>query len=115
MLVSRSSISPGLTRNPWVFENVGDSSHDVFPAQKIFVKRAVVYGGDADGNVMLLDTDGDDSRLQAGNGRETTGQLDPQPVVEGLVAAQTRTEVLIGHYVRGLFLDDIPEGGKVEK
>ena len=103
-----------VTRNPWVFDSVGDSSHDVFPGQKIFVKRAIVYGGDADGNVMLLDTDG---TLREGPGRhnaEPQNQLDPQPVVEGLVAAQTRTEVNIGHYVRGLFLDDIPDGGKVE-
>ena len=103
------------TTNPWVFANEGDSSHNFFPGQKIYIKRVVIFGGDADGNVMLLDTDGT-LRKQAGSiyGTEPSNQQDPRIVAEGLIAADSRTEVDMDTRVRGLFLDDIPDGGKVE-
>ncbi len=82
--------------------------------QHIFVKKVVVSGGPADGNVNLLDTDG---VLRFAPGRhdgEPQNQLDPRVVVSGAVAADSRTEYCLGYRVRGLFLDDVPEGGKVE-
>ena len=102
------------TTNPWVFANEGDSSHNFFPGQKIWINWLVIHGGPAAGNVMLLDTDGT-LRQQAGSrhGIEPSNQMDPRVVTEGPVTADSRTEVLVDRYVRGLFLDDIPDGGKV--
>ena len=105
------------TTNPWVFSNENDSSHIDYPGQKIWIKRVVIFGGPADGNVMLLDHDGVQRAEAGGSGRhalEPGNQVDPRIVAEGSIAADTRTEVYMNRYVRGLFLDDIPDGGKVE-
>ena len=91
----------------------GDTSHLALPGQHIFIKRIVIFGGPNDGNVMLLDIDGSTSVKDA-KAREVSIGKDPRIVAEGLVAADSRTEVLFGYKVRGLFLDDIPDGGKVE-
>ncbi len=104
-----------VTRNPWILDAIGDSSHDVFPNQKIFIKTLVIFGGPNDGNLMLLDHDG---VLRDGVGSrhhaEPQNQVDPRVVAEGEVAADSRTEVAMNTRVRGLFLDDLPAGAKVE-
>lgn len=103
------------TNNPFILDLIGDSSHVDYPGQKIFVKRLVCFGGPLDGNVNLLDHDGV-LREETGtrHGAEPQNQKDPRIILNGQVAADSRTEIVVNAYVRGLFLDDIPAGGKVE-
>ncbi len=99
--------------NPFVFSVKGDSSHTINPGQKFYISRLVIFGGDADGNMTLLTGDGTTSFLDA-RGREVNAGFDPHIIAEGEVAAQTRTEVILNRRVRGIYLDDLPDGGKVE-
>ena len=103
------------TTNPFVLDVIGDTSHDDYPGQKIYIRTLVIFGGSSDGNLMLLDTDGA-LREEAGtrHGAEPQNQKDPRIVAQGEVASDSRTEVVVNAYVRGLFLDDVPAGGKVE-
>ena len=100
--------------NQFTMDAGGDSSHDNFPGQHIWVNEIHIYGGDNDGNLMLLDTNG---TLRAGPGRheaEERNQLDPRIIASGNIVSDTFTRVPINRKVRGLFLDDIPDGGKLE-
>ena len=98
--------------NQFVMENPGDSSHDNFPGQQIYVGEVHLYGGDDDDNVLLLDTDG--QPYEPGSTNKNGIQLDPQVIASGTISASTYTRVPVNRRVRGLFLDDIPVGGKVE-
>ena len=99
--------------NPFVFSVKGDSSHTINPGQKFYITRLVFFGGPADGNIALMTGDGT-TEIKDSLGREVNAGFDPHIIAEGLVAADSRTEITLNRSVRGIYLDDVPPGGKVE-
>ncbi len=100
--------------NPLWLESPGDGTWDQYPNQKIFVRRIDIYGGDANGDFLLLDHQGhnpvDGGMLHAG---EAQNARDPQIILNGSVAAGTFTSLEYNKSYRGLYLEDIPAGAKL--
>lgn len=92
----------------------GDNTHLELPNQSIYIQRIDVYGGPADGDLCLLDHDGE---LREGPGRHNAhpdNQVDPRPILATGVAADSYTSIEIHGRRRGAFLSNIPTGGKIE-
>lgn len=99
--------------NPLVFSVIGENTMDDAYNKHYFVQRIVIYGGASDGNLMFLNHDGDGDRVND-KGYAISQTIDPVVISEGLVGASTRTETVVNRPFKNFFLDDIPDGGKVE-
>lgn len=107
-------MSINATSNPLWLESPGDGTWDQWPNQKIYVRRIDIYGGDGNGDFLLLDQHGQDA--VAGGMRaagEPQNARDPVIILNGRVAASSFTSVEFNKSYRGLYLEDIPVGAKL--
>jgi hypothetical protein len=101
---------------PWRLDNIGDSTHDTFEEvypQHIDVIRIIIYPPTADGNVMILDTDGADSRWTTA--KKTIEDTNPRIIFNDEIDSTELPRVVeLNGRVRGIHIEDIPAGAYIE-
>ncbi len=104
-----------MQENPITFDTVGDITHDEWPNQHVYIKRMHIYGGAATGNLMILDHEGHTVR-EGGNrhSAEPVNLRDPRIIFNSSVANDSFTVIEVNKEYRGIYLEDIPAGGKVD-